>query len=102
VATYLGWTLILGAVLSGIEGTESETAFRLGLFAIGSLLAALAYRAGRFPLFGMGLVAAYVGLSALVVGRLGGLVLAYLWFTATGIAVLVGLLRAQRTLRERA
>jgi hypothetical protein len=102
VATYLGWTLIFGAMLSGIDGGAAEGAWRLGLLVIGGGLAALAFRAGRFPLFGMGLVAGYVGLCALVVPRLHGLLLAYGWFAATGAAVLAGLLVAHHALRGRA
>jgi predicted membrane protein DUF2157 len=106
VATYTGWVLILGALLSGIDEPDAETAFRAGLVAVGSGLALLGFRAGRFALFGMGLVAAYVGLSALVVsaaygsGALGA-IFAYLWFAGTGIAVLVGLLVAHHALRRR-
>lgn len=102
VATYLGWLLILGAVLSGIEDGEADTAFRVGLFVIGAGLAALAFRGGRFPLFGMGLVAAYIGLSALVVDNVQEAAFGYLWFAATGIAVLVGLLVAHHAMRGRA
>jgi hypothetical protein len=102
VATYLGWLLILGAVLSGIDDGEADTAFRVGLFVIGAGLAALAFRGGRFPLFGMGLVAAYIGLSALVVEGVQEAAFGYLWFAATGIAVLVGLLVAHHAMRGRA
>jgi hypothetical protein len=49
----------------------------------------------------MGLVAAYVGLSALVVSVAPG-ELGFLWFSSTGIAVLVGLLLAQRAMKTRA
>lgn len=102
VATYLGWMLILGAIASGVEGGSPATAFRVALFAIGGGLAAAAFRRGRFPLFGLGLVAAYVGLSALVVSALEEDVPVFLWFAATGAAVIAGLLWAQRTLRARA
>ena len=101
VGTYLGWLLILGAILSGIDAPDAKTAFRAGLFVVGGGLAVLAYRAGRFPLFGMGLVAAYVGLSALVVSGAHDAALAYLWFAGTGIAVLAGLLVAHNTMRRR-
>ena len=102
VATYLGWMLILGALVSGIaDGGATELAYRAGCVAIGGALAAFAFRAGRFPLFGLGLVTAYVGLSALVVSEADAL-LAYLWFALTGIAVLVGLLKAHHAMREHA
>lgn len=99
VATHLGWLLILGAFLAGV-GDEGSA--RLGLFVVGAGLAALAFSRGRFSLFGMGLIAAYIGLSALVVAGVRESFFAFLWFSATGIAVLVGLLMAQRGMRERA
>jgi hypothetical protein len=102
VATYLGWMLILGAIVSGIGARAGSQVFRIALFAVGSGLAVWAFRRGRFPLFGMGLVAAYVGLSALVVSAVREELFAYLWFTLTGIASLVGLLRVHRAIRERA
>jgi predicted membrane protein DUF2157 len=101
VATYLGWLLILGSTLSGIDGPEA-TSFRAGLFVVGGGLAVLAYRAARFPLFGLGLVAAYIGLSALVVSAFHDELFAFVWFAGTGIAVLVGLLLAHHAMQRRA
>ena len=102
VAAHLGWMLVLGAILSGIfESGAARTDFRLALLAVGGGLGVFAFRQGRFPLFGMGLVAAYIGLSALVVEAARDEV-AYLWFSSTGIAVLVGLLLAHRAMRTRA
>ena len=102
IATYLGWVLILSAMLSGIDdGGSAETIFRLGLFVVGAGLAILAFRGRRFPLFGMGLVAAYIGLSVLVVAGVHDELFAYLWFALTGIAVLVGLLVAHHAMRAR-
>jgi hypothetical protein len=102
VATYLGWMLVLAAIASAVEHGPRVTPFRIALFAIGAGLAAFAFRRGRFPLFGLGLVAAYVGLSALAVSHIDEDVPAFLWFVLTGIAVIAGLLWAQRALRERA
>jgi hypothetical protein len=102
VATYLGWLLILGALASGIGEGSSRVAYRWGLFAVGGVLAALAFRHGRFPLFGMGVVAAYVGVSALVVSNVDESVTAFVWFAVTGVGMLVGLLLAHRALQERA
>ena len=102
VAAHLGWLLVLGAIFSGIgEDGAAGTAFRLGLLVVGAGLAAGAFRFGRFPLFGMGLVAAYVGLSALVLTAVSDEYVIFLWFTGTGIAMLVGLLVAQKALRGR-
>jgi len=99
VATHLGWLLVLSAILAGVG---DQGAARLGLFVVGAGLAAMAFWRGRFPLFGMGLIAAYIGLSALVVAGVRDAAFGFLWFSATGIAVLVGLLMAQRAMRERA
>ena len=102
VAAYLGWLLVLGAIFSGIgEDGAAGTTFSLGLLVVGAGLAAGAFRFGRFPLFGMGLVAAYVGLSALVLTAVSEELLIFLWFTGTGIAVLVCLLVAHKALRGR-
>ena len=49
----------------------------------------------------MGLVAAYVGLSAVVLTAMNEAFLAFLWFTATGIGMLVCLLVAQKAMRGR-
>jgi predicted membrane protein DUF2157 len=103
VAAHLGWLLILVAVLSGVgDSGDAGTGFRLALLVIGSALAVLAFRRGRFSLFGMGLVAAYIGLSAIVVDASPEAALTFLWFSSTGIAVLVGLLLAHRAMRGRA
>ncbi len=101
VAAHLGWLLVLGAILSGIGDGAAGTTFSLGLLVVGAGLAGGAFRFGRFPLFGMGLVAAYVGLSALVLTAVRNELLIFLWFTGTGLAVLVCLLVAHQALRGR-
>lgn len=102
VAAHLGWMLVLGAIFAGIfEDGGNGTSSRLALLGVGTVLGIAAFRQGRFSLFGMGLVGAYVGLSALVVAVAPG-ELGFLWFSSTGIAVLVGLLLAQRAMKARA
>jgi hypothetical protein len=100
VATHFGWLLILGAILSGI-GRSGGTgiAFSAALFTVGSGLAAGAAWRRRFPLFGLGVVAGYIGLSALVLETRPDDFLVFLWFAFTGAAMLVGLLVAHRRLR---
>ncbi len=101
VAAHLGWLLILLALFSGIaEGGGAGRSFRAALFVVGGALAAVALTRGRFPLFGMGLVASYIGLSGLVVGAVPDALFGFVWFAGTGAAVLVGLLLAYRTTRE--
>ena len=101
VAAHLGWLLVLVALLSGVaERGSAGTSFRVVLFVVGAALAAAALARGRFPLFGMGLVAAYVGLSALVVTAVPDAFFGFVWFAGTGTAVLVGLLVAYRSTRR--
>jgi hypothetical protein len=102
VATHLGWLLILGGVLAGIGVSGgSGWLFSLGLFVVGTGLAGAAFHYGRFPLFGMGLAAAYVGLSALVLRGLSNDFLIFAWFAATGVAVLAFLLVVHKIMRRR-
>jgi len=102
VPTYLGWLLVLASLLAGFDdGGGAETAYRTALFAVGAGLAFFAFRAHRFPLFGLGLIAAYTGLSALVLSGTDALAV-YVWFAVTGIAVLIGLLKAHQAMREAA
>ena len=102
LAAHLGWLLLLASILSGIgEGGGAGAAFQLGLLVVGSGLAAFAFRAGRFSLFGMGLVAAYVGLTALTASAVPDAFLGFLWFIVTGGGVLVALLVAHQKIKAR-
>jgi hypothetical protein len=103
VPMHLGWLLVFGAMVSGIgEGGAEGNAFRTVLFVAGAGVAVVAFRVGRFSLFGMGLVAAYVGLSALVLEALPDAALGFYWFSMTGMGVLAGLLVAHHSMRRRA
>lgn len=100
VASHLGWLLVLGALASGLGEPGAAKGYRLALLLVGSALALAAFRSGRFSLFGFGLIAAYVGLSVLVVEGLREEALYFLWFSSTGVLVLVGLLLAHRAMRR--
>lgn len=103
VCAHLGWLLVLATILSGVGGSGAAgRLYQLGLMVVGAGLALLAFRTGRFGLFGMGFVAAYVGLSALVLAALPDPFLAYLWFAATGVVVLIVLLVAHQKVKARA
>jgi len=103
LCAHLGWLLVLAAILSGIgEGGGAGTAFQLALLVVGAGLATVAFRAARFGLFGMGLVGAYIGLSALVIAVIRDPFLGFLWFTSTGIGVLIALLVAHQKIKARA
>jgi len=102
LAAHLGWLLVLAAILSGIGARRGAgAAFQLGLLVVGAGLAFFSFRAGRFGLFGMGLVAAYIGLSALVVSGIRDEFLGFSWFTCTGVAVLATLLLAHKNIKAR-
>lgn len=102
LCAHLGWLLVLAAILSGIgEGGAVGGGFQLVLLLVGAGLAIFAFLAGRFGLFGMGLVAAYIGLSALFVSVINEPFVGFLWFTTTGILVLVVLLVAHHKIKAR-
>lgn len=100
VAVHLGWLLIFGALGSGmIEG--EGLAWAGALLLTGAALAAGAFRVRRFSLFAFGVVAAYAGLSRIALEALDlDEVFGCFWFSATSILMLVGLIVAQRRLRE--
>lgn len=88
---HFGWLLILASLLLGVD----EAAQSWLLAAVGAALAAWAFRARRFVLFAMGVLAAYVGVTARVLDLLGAddmLILS--WFVITAIALLTALIVA--------
>ncbi len=101
VAVHLGWLLILGALASGMIESEG-LAWAAGMLLAGGALAAGAYRFRRFSLFAFGVVAAYAGLSRIVLDVLDLEILGCFWVSATSILVIAGLIVAQRRLREAA
>jgi hypothetical protein len=90
VAAHAGWLLALGAFASGIGGVG--VADELCLLVAGAFLAAFAFRRARFSLFVLGVLGAYVALSALFLRARPGVTGGALWFTLTSLAVLAGLL----------
>ncbi|HYN22616.1 MAG TPA: DUF2157 domain-containing protein [Thermoanaerobaculia bacterium] len=100
VAVHLGWLLIFGALGSGMIESEG-LAWAGALLLTGAALAAGAFRVRRFSLFAFGVVAAYAGLSRIALDVLDyEEVFGCFWFSATSILMLVGLILAQRRLRE--
>jgi hypothetical protein len=94
VAVHLGWILVLGALASGLGG--HDIAFDVALLLTGSGLAMFAFRYRRFSLFSLGVLGAYVGLSALFLRADPPVEVAALWFALTSLAVLAGLLAGHR------
>jgi Predicted membrane protein (DUF2157) len=98
VAVTLGWLLILGALASGMD-VQVWRPWTVALLLTGLGLAAGAFLVRRFPLFAFGVVAAYAALSRLALHGVGD-TLGCFWFFITPIPVIVGLILAQRRLRE--
>ncbi len=103
VATHLGWLLLLGACVSGI-GTrgDEELIWTLVLLLAAIALAAGAFRSRRFTLLAMGVVAAFVAVSALFHRLEPSDVATAAWYLLASLALLAGLVWAQRRLREEA
>lgn len=101
VAVNLGWLLVLAGISSGFfEGGRPEVIWGLALLLVGTGLAAGAFRARRFSLFAYGVLAGYAGLSRVVFGLVDLEVLGCFWFGITSLALILGLLFAQRRMRE--
>ncbi len=102
VALYFGWILILAGLLSGVDSsTGAGLAYEILLLVVGSAVAAWALARGRFPLFVLGVLAAYSGVTALAFRSLGTAHdLPLYWFFFTSIAMLFGLLAARRHMQE--
>lgn len=102
VASHLGWLLVLFALASGVVLRDpAGTMFSLVLLVVGGGLLAWAFYDGAFSLFAMGVIAAYVGLSALVVRVVPAEIFGFYWFTMSGAGVLVALLVGNRMMRNR-
>jgi hypothetical protein len=101
VAAHLGWLLVLGGLTSGMgEQRDRWMVWAAALLLAGAGLAAGAYRARRFPLFAYGIVAAYLALTRFVVAEARSETLGCFWLAFTSILVLLGLVAAQRRMRE--
>jgi hypothetical protein len=101
VAVNLGWLLVLGGIGSGIvQSGDSALGWGGALLLVGAGLAAGAFRARRFPLFAYGVLAGYVGLSRVVFGIAKLEILGCFWFSITSLLLVIGLLIAQRRMKE--
>lgn len=98
VAVHLGWLLVLGSLASGL-GEREWVPWVLVLLAAGGGLAAYSFKARRFSLFAFSVVAGYVGMSRFVVD-VGNSKVGCFWFLVTAVLMIVGLVMAQRHLRE--
>jgi phosphate starvation-inducible membrane PsiE len=98
VAVHLGCLLALGGVAAGLE----RPAWGAALLLAGAGLAAVAYRTRRFPLFAYGVVAAYLGLTRLLLAGVHDFGIGCLWVGLTSILMIAGLLAVQRRMKEAA
>lgn len=97
VAVNLGWLLVLGGLASGL-GEESWGLWTLALLAVGAALAAGAFRFRRFPLFAYGVLGGYLALTRFIFT--GDETLGCFWVSTTSILVILGLILAQRRMKE--
>jgi hypothetical protein len=98
VAVHLGWLLALGALASGLGG--SDVAFGGALLLTGAGLAVFSFRRSRFSLFSLGVLGAYLALSALFLRTDPPFAAASLWFALTSLAVLAGLLTVHKRMKR--
>jgi hypothetical protein len=101
VAAHLGWLLILAAEMSGLaENGATAVRWSTALILTGGGLAWAAFRGRRFPLFGYGVVAAYIGVTRLLATLAFAPQLGCLWFAGSSVLMILGFLAAHRRLRE--
>ena len=99
VATHLGWLLILLALGSGMDAVRWG-AWSVALLITGIGLAAVSFLRRRFPLFAYGILAAYAGMTRLVLAGNREWAAGCFWFSFTSLALIFGLVLAQRRMRR--
>jgi len=102
VSTYVGISLVLLSLASGsLTDEPSWGAYTLVLILAGVGLAAysLHFRR-RFPLFAMGALAVYLGLSRAVVPSLDDETVVFLWFLFTSVGAIAALVAVHRALEK--
>jgi hypothetical protein len=102
VATYVGIFLTLVSLASGSLSEEASWgAYTAALIVAGAGLGAYSLLLRRrFPLFAMGALAVYVGLSRVVVPSLDGDTSIFLWFLLTSVGAIAGLVAVHRALEK--
>jgi hypothetical protein len=104
VTTHLGWLLVLGGLASGaLQRTFQDKAWPLYaafLLVVSGALAVLAFRAGRFPLFGLGVLAGYLAVARFVFSGIDSAEAGTLFLTVSALALVIGLYQAHRAMKE--
>jgi hypothetical protein len=98
VATHLGWLLVLLALGTGMDAAH-WAAWSTALLITGSGLATAAFLRRRFPLFAYGVLAAYAGVTRMVLAGTGELFAGCFWFFFTSLVLIFGLVVAQRRMQ---
>lgn len=101
VAAHLGWMLLLLGLMAAMFVSENWGADAVLLLVASGLLTAGAFRADRVGLGVMGVLAAYIALTRLVLELLHGFYPVTLWFICSAAAMVTGLLSLQRRMRGR-
>ena len=97
VAVHLGWLLVLGGLASGL-GEENWLVWAGALVLVGAGLAVGAFRFRRFPLFAYGVIGGYLGLTRFIFE--GDETLGCFWMSFSAIVIVLGLVFAQRRMKE--
>ncbi len=102
VATYVGISLVLLYLTSGsLTDEPSWSAHTIALILAGASLAAYSLHVRRrFPLFAMGVLAVYVGLSRAIVPSLDDETVMFLWFLFTSVGAIAALMAVHRALEK--
>lgn len=104
VATHLGWLFVLGGLASGAMLSHYQEKawplYAIGLLVVAVLLSLLAFRARRFYLFGMGVFAGYLAVMRLAVNAIDSEKLGALFFAVSALALVIGLFRAHRIMKD--
>lgn len=101
VTAHLGWLLILGALASGaLDSGARALLFAVVLLTCAAGLAAYAFSRRRFPLFALGVVGGYIGVSRLASEGLDTWVQESAWLLVSSLVVIIALIRAHKSMRE--
>ncbi len=101
VSVYLGWLLVLGALVSGgPEPGWEGIAYVLVLGLTGSGLAWHSFRQRRFALFAFGILSLYIAAGQLVLKCSLDFMESLFWFVVSSAGLIAWLGRVQRKMRE--
>jgi hypothetical protein len=101
IAVYLGWLLILGALVSGTPEKGSKgIAYVFLLAPTGAGLAWFVHKKGRFGLFAFGVFAVYIAAISLVLKAGFDSTAELIWIIVISLALIYFLWKAQKRMKE--